>query len=429
MTLSQDILKGLALFHLDRADATWAELKAQLLDVAHSFLEQRYDEGGLSAYDEIYEDLSISLAKAAAMAPLRINQHKALDFGREIVKGAHARLKGNTKPLVQVIERIESLDHANATTTHSLASPAPSGQIAAPITFEELAELFIKERKGNVEDSSLRSIQSSCRTLSGLLGTLDIRSHERADMVALKEKAMDGRKLSTVNKLITQLSTVTEWAVNNGLIPYAYTKGLKAERGADSQRIPFSPEQMAAIMSYANALPGSDWKRWVLSLGVITGARIGELYQLTQDDVIVVDGITLIDLNKDGDGKTLKNSFSIRQVPLVDGAYGFNLAAFHEWVKSEPGRLFKAKAHYFNKPANEAVRKPLGLPSGSNQSFHSLRHSMSGILKAAVIPDVISQSILGHSSGTITYDLYAGSQRIPIKTLHEAMEKAFKLAQ
>ncbi len=55
----------------------------------------------------IYDDLSVSLAQAAAKAPLNVDQHKALDIGREIVKAAQARLKGNTKPLMGVIERLE----------------------------------------------------------------------------------------------------------------------------------------------------------------------------------------------------------------------------------------------------------------------------------------------------------------------------------
>ncbi|MBN0452430.1 integrase, partial [Pseudomonas aeruginosa] len=93
--------------------------------------------------------------------------------------------------------------------------------------------LFISERRGNVEDSTLRAIQSNCRTLSSLPGDLDIRTHTRTDMVTLKEKITDGRKPLTINKLLTQLSTVMDWAKNNGHIERAFDKGLKIERGAE----------------------------------------------------------------------------------------------------------------------------------------------------------------------------------------------------
>lgn len=109
MTLSQDILQALALFHLDQPEANWADLKARLLEVAHSILGQASNDDDLSAYDMIYEDLSLSLVEAAAKAPLSIVQHKALGIGREIVKASQERLKGNTKPLIGIIERLESV--------------------------------------------------------------------------------------------------------------------------------------------------------------------------------------------------------------------------------------------------------------------------------------------------------------------------------
>ena len=423
MTLSQDILQALAIFHLDRPEADWPILKDRLLEIAHDALSSAKSDNCLSAYDMIYDDLSVSLAKAAAKAPMNVEQHKALEIGREIVKAAQARLKGNTKPLIGVIERLEGPEPDSALS--HVSSSTSVGAATVTITFEALAEMFISERRGNVEDSTLRAIQSNCRTLSSLLGDLDIKNHTRADMVALKEKVAEGRKPLTVNKLLTQLSTVMDWAKNNGHIERAFDKGLKIERGAESDRKPFSRDQVATIMAYANGLPVDDWKRWALSLGVLTGARIGELYQLTQADVKQIGGITVIDINKDEQGKKLKNDFSVRQVPLIDGVHGFSLAAFAEWVAGEPGKLFKAKAHYFNKPLNDALREPLGLAAGGDWSFHSLRHSLSGLLKAAATPEVIAQSITGHSSGNITYDLYAGSQRVPVETLHAALRTAF----
>lgn len=424
MSRSQEILQALAAFHIDQPEADWEVLKSHLLDHAHSILSQHFAEEELGVYDMIYSDLSVSLAKAAATAPLSVTQHRALDIAREIAKAAQERFKGNTKPLREIIDRLEASEQSGATVAPSFSLSVGTPNV--PITFSELAELFIKERQGNVEPSSLRTIQSSCRTLSGLLGDLNIRTHTRADMVRLKDKLIADRKPLTVNKLLTQLSSVLDWAENNGYIEKGYHKGLKIEKGAESEREPLTQDQVATLMSHANGRSATDWKRWALSLGALTGARIGELYQLNQDDVKQVDGITVIDINRNDQDKTLKNDFSVRQVPLVDGAYGFSLAAFLEWVAAEPGRLFKQKEHYFNKPLNDALREPLGLEVGGSQSFHSLRHSLCGLLKAAATPEVIAQSITGHSSGNITYDLYAGSQRVPVETLHTALRNAFE---
>jgi len=425
MTISKDILTTLKAYHFDNPEATWDELRERLIDIAESCLTMAHGDSSLVAYEMINDEHHEALREASAKMPLSVNQQRAVGKALEIVEAAQERLKGRPGKLVGIVRDLK----AEACSTSVALSPSlsvlPSGE---PTTFETLSGLYLAERKGNVTATTHKSVTSACRTLSGLLGDLNLKTHTRADMVALKEKIIDGRKPLTSNKLLTQLSTVMSWAVNNGFLERSFDKGLKIERGAESTRKPLTQDQVITIMDHANGLAIDDWKRWALSLGVLTGARIGEIYQLNKEDIKQVDGITVIDINKDENGgKTLKNSFSVRQVPLVDGAYGFSLQTFLEWVNANEGRLFKAKEHYFNKPLNEALREPLGLKAGSDQSFHSLRHSLSGLLKAAATPEVIAQSITGHSSGNITYDLYAGSQRVPVGTLHEALVKAFSL--
>ena len=419
MQFSKNILKTLAVFHLDQPEASWEDLRERLKDIAEDAL-QGHSEDSRGLYMEIYDQMSNNLAEAASTGRFNESQQRTIGTGQRVLRAAQERLEGRPQDLVGIIGELS----CGTSVAPSLPlSVLPSDD---PVTFETLSGLYLAERKGNVTDTTHKSVTSACRTLSGLLGDLDLRTHTRADMVALKNKVVEGRKPLTINKLLGQLSTVMDWAKNNGFLERSFDKDLKIERGAESERRPFSRDEVSAIMVHANALPATDWKRWALSLGVLTGARIGEIYQLTHEDIKQVEGITIIDINKDENGgKTLKNDFSVRQVPLVNGAYGFSLQPFLEWVATEPGRLFKAKAHYFNKPLNEALREPLGLKPGSDQSFHSLRHSLSGALKAAATPEVIAQSITGHSAGNITYDLYAGSQKLPIRTLHEALVKAF----
>lgn len=421
MQFSKDILKTLAVFHLDRPEASWEDLKERLREIAEDAL-QGHNEDTRGLYMELYDQMSNHLAEAASTGRFNANQQRALGTGQRVLRAAQDRLEGRPQDLTGIIGELS----CGTSVAPSLPlSVLPSDD---PVTFETLSGLYLAERKGNVTATTHKSVTSACRTLNGLLGDLNLKTHTRADMVALKGKVIDGRRPSTSNKLLTQLSTVMSWAVNNGFLERSFDKGLKIERGAESTRKPLTQDQVIKIMDHANGLATDDWKRWALSLGVLTGARIGEIYQLTKEDIKQGDGITVIDINKDENGgKTLKNSFSVRQVPLVDGAYGFSLQTFLEWVNANEGRLFKAKEHYFNKPLNEALREPLGLASGGDQSFHSLRHSLSGLLKAAATPEVIAQSITGHSSGNITYDLYAGSQKLPVKTLHEALVKAFSL--
>ena len=337
MQFSKDILKTLAVFHLDRPEASWEDLKERLKEIAEDAL-QGHSEDSRGLYMEFYDQMSNHLAEAASTGRFNASQQRAIGTGQRMLRAAQDRLDGRPQDLTEIIGELSC---GTSVAPSVSLSVLPSGE---PTTFETLSGLYLAERKGNVTATTHKSVTSACRTLSGLLGDLNLKTHTRADMVALKEKIIDGRKPLTSNKLLTQLSTVMSWAVNNGFLERSFDKGLKIERGAESTRKPLTQDQVITIMDHANGLAIDDWKRWALSLGVLTGARIGEIYQLNKEDIKQVDGITVIDINKDENGgKTLKNSFSVRQVPLVDGAYGFSLQTFLEWVNANEGRLFKAK--------------------------------------------------------------------------------------
>ena len=164
-----------------------------------------------------------------------------------------------------------------------------------------------------------------------------------------------------------------------------------------------------------------------MSLGAITGARIGEIYQLTKEDVRKVGNEWVIDLNTNN-GKTLKNKHSARVVPLVDGAYGFDLQGFLGYVRGVEGdKLFDRVAHNFTRVLNETLRDVLQHDSGEGLTYHSLRHTLAGVMKQHEIQVSTVQAILGHSSQTITFDLYGGDSRVAVGKLADAMRTSFGL--
>ena len=257
------------------------------------------------------------------------------------------------------------------------------------------------------------------------IGVTDLRGHTRETLVALRTQLGETRKVSSVNELIGKLSAVLAWAVRTDKLPKNYAEKLKINKGAESERKAFTREQVVTIMAYANALPTASWERWLLSLGVITGARIGELCQLTAKDIRQVEGLWCIDINEDEGGKSIKNKHSKRLVPLVDGAFGFDLATFLEAV--DTGALPSAQS--IN--ADSASRKMGPIlrtilkdnHEGSSQTYHSLRRHFGSSMQAAGVEVSASQAAMGHATGTITYDLYGSG--VPLQRVHAAMQKAF----
>ncbi|WP_409268145.1 tyrosine-type recombinase/integrase [Pseudomonas sp. KCJK9044] len=419
MIISQDILKTLKAFHFDNPEATWEELRERLIDIAESCLTMAHGDSSLVAYEMIHDEQHVALREASAKLPLSVNQQRAVSKVLEILEAAQERLEGRPGKLVEIVRDLKGeICSAPVAQSQSL-SVLPS----EPLTFEALSALYMDEHKEYAEANTIRDVKSSCKTIAEILGDLDLKTHTRKDMKNLKAKLSEGRKPLTVGKILTTLSTVMKWAVNNDYLARALTDGLKPTKGAESSRKAFSQDQIKTLMAHAKTLPVDAWQRWALSLGVIAGPRIEELRQLTKADVKPIGDVWVIDINRN-DGKTAKTKNALRVTPLTDGAYGFNLQAFLEFVEEADSRLFTLGAGQFSAVINGTLRNVLSLNADRTQTFHSLRHSLAGALKAVATPKEINEAILGHAAGSISNDLYGAGSSVEVGRMAEALKAA-----
>jgi len=301
--------------------------------------------------------------------------------------------------------------------------------IAPAVTFEFLSALYLADHGQDQKVSTLKETKICHGTLSAALGELDMRTHSRADLVALRDRLADGRMPSTVNKLIVKLSAVLAWSVENGHIYKSYDKKLKLTKGIESTRKAFTQDQISKLVAYSNTLPDTSWKRWLLSLGAITGGRLNEISQLTVSDVQnLASGVTAIHINEAGEGKSIKNKRSERLVPLTNGAYGFDLAAFLRYVESCKLSGVESLAQIGYKTGGEWVNKQ-AIPAALGESFipglvfHSMRHSLASLMQARGVPVAYAQAVMGHASGTLTFDVYGSG--VPVDTIAEMLRELF----
>ena len=420
--LSKDILAALAVFHLGNPETPWADIYARLSVVAQEALTASHTDKSLVAYETIYTDLNVSLSNAASTFPLTMNQHRGVVGAKRVLEAATKRLRGDSTDLIDIVDSLDGI--VGAGPAESLKATREA------LHWDDLWPVYLKEKEGDVKKSTLDGYKTNYKQVSEALevtGTSDLRRHTRADLVAMRDELLESRKASTVNNLITQFTTVMTWAVDNDYLSKAYTSKLKLTKGAESSRIPFERSQVESLMAHANTLPNDSWERWGLSLLAITGARAREVTQLTRKDFPEIDGHLCISIREEEEGQSVKNKYSVRVVPLVDGVLGFNLEAFKEALKGP-----KPPLSVYAEVNNIQARKALGvmvrevLPNKSeNQTLHSLRHHMASSFKVAGVPVAFAQALLGHSSGTLAYDTYGGSA-IPVGTLADVIEGVFK---
>lgn len=419
MTISKDILTTLKAYHFDNPEATWEELRERLIDIAESCLTMAHGDSSLVAYEMINDEHHEALREASAKMPLSVNQQRAVSKALEIIEATQDRMKGRAGKLVGIVEGLKT----EGCSTSVALPPSLSVLPSEPLTFKALSALYLDEHKEHAGEGTHRNVKSTCKTLAEILGDLDLKTHTREDMKNLRTKLYEGRVAGTVKKILGTLSTVMKWAVNNDYLTKALTEGLMPTKGTESSRKAFSQDQVKALMAHAKTLPVDAWQRWALSLGVIAGTRIEELRQMTKADVKQVAGVWVIDINRN-DGKTAKTKNALRVIPLTDGAYGFDLEAFLEFVDKAESRLFTLGTGQFSMLLNGMLRDVLDLKADRTQTFHSLRHSLAGAMKAAEVPVGTAESILGHASGSISYDLYGAGSAVDIGRMAEALKTA-----
>jgi len=419
MEISNNIQRALAYFQLNEPEASWDSLKERLHAIAQECLEITHGSLGSDfAHSEFYEEMYGALKQISKEGTLTLAQHRAIGIGQNIMAAANARLEGHPGALVQVVEKLRQSKPSD-----SLHQAVTVGTSMEPMSWEELSSLYMAEHSLNLKDSSKNSTTTNHKVIGrafDAINVVNLRKHTREDMTALRDKLLEGRAPSTVNNLLAKLQAVMTWAVRADKLEKQYTDKLKITKGADSSRVAFTRDQARSLMVQANALPAAAWERWALCLLIITGARVGEISYLTKTDIKQVDGFWCIDINEDGEGKSIKNKHSKRLVPLVDGALGFDLSLFLEAVEAgalpsnhgiTPVRASKA--------LNQRVREMLGETKGEDQTLHSLRHHLISSMQAAGVPVAFAQAAAGQSSGTIAYNVYGSGT--PVARIHQAI--------
>lgn len=254
-----------------------------------------------------------------------------------------------------------------------------------------------------------------------------------------RERLDSGLAPATVHKLHVVLHKALKAAVADGLIPRNAAAGLKLPRITREEVDPLTEEQARRLLKTAcgNRLEAL----YVLALN--TGMRQGELLALKWDDVDLERGVlrvrrTLTHADKAyvlGEPKTAKSRRTIRLTPNAVSSLRTHLSRQLEEMERvsslyQPGGLiFATETGTIINPSNLRNRsfKPLLVAAGLPPiRFHDLRHTCATLLLSKdVNPKVVSE-MLGHSSISVTLDIYShllpDMQEKAAKALEEALK-------
>ncbi|ENJ2841880.1 site-specific integrase [Escherichia coli] len=426
-------------FMLDRPDVSLQELTEHLRSMAEQFLTDASDDywNGLEVATLV--DEKSNLKELAATQALSLDQQKGIRLALEVLTAAQQRVDtGDTSSLIKLIgggvSQLTDGDDNNLTNNSTICDSTlilrneqgVSTEVftqerqpeVAICSFSELVSSLLAEKVQTLKSSSYKDLSSSLNTVSRFLPE-DMDLMSRSEWLAVRDAMLASEvRPSTINKLLTKAKMCLDYGLMNGQLEGRNPiERMKLTKDTDSKRRAFTDEELERLLvrveseyqfTRHTAHTTSEARRWASLVSVVTGARSAEVCHLTKRDVVTLDnGLVCIDINEDGDGKSVKNKHSVRLVPLTDGACGLDLKSFLEWVDMQPdeGPLFGMTPSAYSSWFNSRVLTE-ALPDAENVSLHSLRHWLATRMKERGVNLVDAQGILGHSSQSITYDLY-----------------------
>ncbi|HDU3767045.1 TPA: site-specific integrase [Klebsiella pneumoniae] len=418
-------------FLLDKPEVSAKELREHLMTIAEGLLTEPTDDYWNGVEVAVLEDAKANLRHIAARERLTVEQQAYIAEALKVLTAGQRRVDyGDASGLLEFVASgrpsgpnsndYDDNNHTNESTLSDAVSILKVEQGDDPVDFNRLTDSVLAEKALSLKKSSYADLRASLGSvLRYIPDGMDIMN--RAEWLGVRDAMVaDGLAYSTINKLLTKSKMAIDYGLMNKQLPNGRNpiERLKLTKDAESKRRAFTDDEVAALLEQVGHVDSADsvTRKWAAMLSVVTGARAAEIAHLTKRDIVTIDGITCIDINENGHHKSVKNKHSVRLVPLTTSkAIGFDVEEFLEWVSRVDcdtdaplfGMTPAAYSHWFNR---KVVREALG--DVQNVSLHSLRHWLASRLKGRGVALVDAQGVLGHSSQSITFDLYGKGHAI-----------------
>jgi integrase len=229
----------------------------------------------------------------------------------------------------------------------------------------------------------------------------------------------------TINRYLSALGKFCGWLAQNEYLDSDVVGGQLLEIDKTNKKVrPYAARQLAAILSsplfvgcagdarehVAGKVKIRDWRYWLPTIAIYSGARLGEIAQLLIADIREDRGVWIFHITPEGsDDKTVKTEGSARVVPVHPRLIELGLLDYREKIKERGDtRLFPTATRDTRGHFGAASRffgkyfERIGVKGDRSANFHSFRHGVADAFRRAGYLDEQFGLLLGHTGGTTT---------------------------
>ena len=296
------------------------------------------------------------------------------------------------------------------------------------ITLDKYYQEWKAARKGIVKGNTALGAESRYKNhIKPALGSRKLNEIERREIIKLQNDLAKQQKPSSVNAIIVQLKAILNDAVRDDIIPRNPAAGIKLLKdvdkpAAETYHRALTEEEQAQFMDEAK----KEWLYELLALLLCTGMRVGEATALTWQDIDYKCNVIHVTktISRTADGVytvgTPKSKSSVRDIPLNDA-----IRAILKSQKDKQGMMHGNVIQLtqtvfenlyggmvYNASVNKSITDTLKRINKDRViiehfSAHALRDTFATrYIEQGGSPQVL-KTILGHSSLTMTMDLYS----------------------
>lgn len=258
---------------------------------------------------------------------------------------------------------------------------------------------------------------------TGWLRQADTRDLDYQDVIRLDKPKMTD---SGVSDHLVRIKAFFEFLKRRRFVEFNIFDdiGVKSTRNS---RTPFTKPELQHLFKRDNFArfqrEGCPSHYWIPLLAAWTGARRGELFYLTPDDIKEKSGIWVIQITAER-GKRVKTAFSIRDIPIHRKLIELGFLEFCEQKREknqlEPlfpeYKVFQKQAGYkFSNVFKDWIQSTKDqLPDNQKKLFkeyrglHSFRHLFIKEMREVGVPRNVARKLAGHRASEDAHDSYGG---------------------